>query len=57
MATGGYTLANYIGLSGPLAMVTAGIIIGNKGRAITMSKKTRRNLDNFWELIFQSLEA
>jgi CPA1 family monovalent cation:H+ antiporter len=51
LVTGGYTLANSIHISGPLAMVTAGLLIGNHGRAFAMSETTRRNLDTFWELI------
>ncbi|HET7064652.1 MAG TPA: sodium:proton antiporter [Rudaea sp.] len=48
---GGYTLATRIGVSGPLAMVTAGLIIGHQGRALAMSDKTRAHIDMFWELI------
>ena len=48
---GGYTLASRIGVSGPLAMVTAGLIIGHRGRALAMSDKTRLHIDMFWELI------
>jgi len=57
MATGGYVLANALGLSGPLAMVCAGIFIGNKGRVFSMTNKSRRNIDNFWELIEEILNA
>lgn len=57
MATGGYVLANAIDISGPLAMVTAGIFIGNKGRGFSMSTHTRENLDNFWELVDEILNA
>lgn len=48
---GGYTLASRIGVSGPLAMVTAGLIIGHRGRALAMSDTTRLHIDMFWELI------
>ena len=48
---GGYTLAQNIHVSGPLAIVVAGLMIGNKGRLLSMSDKTRENLDTFWELI------
>jgi CPA1 family monovalent cation:H+ antiporter len=48
---GGYALATRIGVSGPLAMVTAGLIIGHRGRALAMSDKTRAHIDMFWELI------
>ena len=57
MTTGGYALAEILGISGPLAMVTAGIFIGNQGRLFSMSHNTRRNLDNFWELVDEILNA
>lgn len=57
LVTGGYALAQSIGVSGPLAMVVAGILIGNHGRRFSMSLKTQHNLDNFWELIDEILNA
>lgn len=57
LATGGYALAQSIHVSGPLAMVVAGILIGNHGRRFSMSIKTRENLDNFWELVDEVLNA
>lgn len=55
--TGGYTLASKLHLSGPLAMVVAGLIIGNHGRALAMSDTTRRYVDMFWELLDEILNA
>ncbi len=55
--TGGYALARYLHISGPLAMVVTGLIIGNQGRALAMSNTTRRYLDMFWELIDEILNA
>ncbi len=55
--TGGYALASRLHVSGPLAMVVAGLIIGNQGRALAMSDTTRRYLDMFWELIDEILNA
>lgn len=55
--TGGYALARYLHISGPLAMVVIGLIIGNQGRALAMSDTTRRYLDMFWELIDEILNA
>jgi len=55
--TGGYALASELHVSGPLAMVVAGLIIGNHGRALAMSVTTRRYLDMFWELIDEMLNA
>ncbi len=57
VTTGGYVLANTLGVSGPLAMVTAGIYIGNSGREFAMSKKTRESLDAFWELVDEILNT
>lgn len=48
---GGYSLAHTLHVSGPLAMVVAGIITGNKGKALAMSDVTRDYLGKFWELI------
>jgi len=55
--TGGYLLASKLHVSGPLAMVVVGLMIGNQGRALAMSDTTRRYLDMFWELLDQILNA
>ncbi len=54
---GGYALASAIHVSGPIAIVVAGLLIGNEGRKYAMSDKTREHLDNFWELIDEILNA
>ncbi|MEO8499937.1 MAG: sodium:proton antiporter [Vicinamibacteria bacterium] len=54
---GGYSLANHIHVSGPLAIVVAGLVIGNHGRALAMSTKTRHHVDMFWELLDEMLNA
>ena len=54
---GGYTLATHLHVSGPLAMVVAGLMIGNQGRALAMSDTTRHHLDLFWELLDEILNA
>lgn len=49
---GGTVLAQYLHLSAPLAMVTAGLIIGNDtARESSMSEITEQYVDKFWELI------
>jgi len=53
---GGYLLATSLHISGPLAMVVAGLLIGNCGRALAMSDTTR-HLDLFWELLDEILNA
>lgn len=55
VATGGYTLAEKLNLSAPLAMVVAGVIIGNQGRSHAMSDQTRKYIDSFWEVIDEVL--
>ena len=54
---GGYALAEQLHVSGPLAMVVAGIITGNKGRDEAMSPKSIDYLSKFWELIDEVLNA
>jgi CPA1 family monovalent cation:H+ antiporter len=51
LVTGGYALASAINISGPIAIVVAGLLIGNHGRKFAMSEVTRNNLAMFWELI------
>ena len=54
---GGYELASQLHVSGPLAMVVAGLIVGNQGRAYAMSDTTRHHVDLFWELLDEILNA
>jgi len=57
LVSGGYTLAGALHTSGPIAMVVAGLFIGNHGRVFGMSDRTRRHLDTFWELVDEVLNA
>lgn len=57
LVTGGYALATAIHVSGPVAVVVAGLMIGNRGRLLAMSDITREHLDTFWELIDEILNA
>jgi CPA1 family monovalent cation:H+ antiporter len=57
LAGGGYALANAMHMSGPIAMVVAGLLIGNLGRAYAMSATTVEHLDTFWELVDEILNA
>ena len=54
---GGYAFASRLHVSGPLAMVVAGLMVGNGGRALAMSDETRHYVDLFWELIDEILNA
>jgi CPA1 family monovalent cation:H+ antiporter len=57
LVMGGYSLASALHLSAPIAIVVAGLLIGNHGRMLGMSEKTREHLDNFWELLDEILNA
>lgn len=57
LVMGGYALADRIHTSGPIAIVVAGLLIGNHGRAFAMSETTRLRLDDFWELVDEILNA
>lgn len=57
LVIGGAALAARMHVSAPLAMVVAGLIIGNHGRRYAMSDETRRYIDKFWELIDEILNA
>ena len=54
---GGYTLGHWIGVSGPVAMAVAGLLIGNAGVALAMSDVTRDHVLKFWALVDELLNA
>jgi len=55
---GGYSLASYLHLSAPLAIVVAGLIVGNDTvRGTSMSKQTEQYVDRFWEMLDVLLNA
>ena len=55
MAT--YSIAMAAEMSGPIAMVVAGLYIGNRGVRYAMSETTRRHLLDFWALIDEILNS
>lgn len=57
LVMGGYYLAGELHISGPLAMVVAGIITGNKVKEGASSDLSRDYLHKFWELIDELLNA
>lgn len=57
LVSGGYAFAESIHISAPIAIVVAGLFIGNQGRTLAMSDNTRERLDDFWELIDEILNA
>ena len=54
MVLGGYTLAVALGLSGPLAMVIAGLVM-SAGKHIAFHGETRHHVEGFWETLDQVL--
>ncbi len=54
---GGYLGADYLHISGPLAMVAAGIITGNKSLEEGISNTSKDYINKFWELIDEVLNA
>jgi CPA1 family monovalent cation:H+ antiporter len=54
---GGYALAHRLGVSGPVAMAVAGLLIGNQGVQLAMSDVTRDYIHKFWSLIDEILNS
>lgn len=57
LVAGTYTLAARLGLSGPIAVVVAGLLIGSRGPRDAMSEETQRYLFGFWTLIDEILNS
>jgi CPA1 family monovalent cation:H+ antiporter len=57
LVTGAYGTALHLHVSGPIAVVVAGILIGNQGARLAMSERTRTHLFQFWELTDEILNS
>jgi CPA1 family monovalent cation:H+ antiporter len=57
LVTSGYALAEKLQLSAPVAIVVAGLLLGNQGRLMPMPESTREHLGAFWELMDEILNA
>lgn len=57
IALGGYTLASLIHVSGPLAMVVAGLYIGNQVATPGFAAPARKLIHTIWEMIDETLNA
>lgn len=57
LVMGGYSLAHELHVSGPLAMVVAGLFIGNHGVSFGMSEKSAAHVSDFWHLVDEILNA
>jgi CPA1 family monovalent cation:H+ antiporter len=52
-----YALGLKLGVSGPIAVVVAGVLIGNHGAKFAMSSNTREHVFQFWDLIGELLNT
>ena len=57
LVTGTYALADTVHMSGPIAVVVSGVLIGNRGKKYAMSDDTQRYLFDFWSLIDEVLNS
>ncbi len=57
LVMGTYALAFALHLSGPIAVVVAGLLIGNHGVRLAMSETTRDHVEKFWSLLDEILNA
>ena len=57
LAMGGYTLADSLHVSGPIAAVVAGLIIGNHSQEMARLDVNQQYLHDFWELVDETLNA
>ncbi len=51
LAMGGYALADAVGVSAPLEVVTAGLLVSGRARRFAMSELSREHVERFWELV------
>ena len=54
---GGYALAARLDVSGPLAMVVAGLVVGHATRRQAIAVPVRQHLDMFWQVVDELLNA
>jgi len=52
-----YAMSFWVHVSGPIAVVVAGLFIGNAGRRFAMSQNTREHVDSFWNMIDEVLNV
>ena len=56
-AMGGYAITSLLHVSGPLAMVVAGLIIGNKFNISSNKGTTRKTFNEIWEILDETLNG
>lgn len=57
IALGGYSIASLLHFSGPLAMVIAGLIIGNKFHVLPNAEEARNTMNKVWSILDEILNG
>jgi monovalent cation:H+ antiporter, CPA1 family len=57
LVMGTYSLASALTLSAPIAVVVAGLLMGNREKIFRMTEHVNADLERFWELIDEILNA
>ncbi len=57
LAMASYSVAQALGVSGPLAVVAAGLLVGDRGLRTAMSETSQRYVRGFWTLVDEILNA
>ncbi len=57
LVMGTYSIASMLHMSGPIAEVVAGLLVGNKGKRFAMSETTTDHVEKFWSLTDEILNA
>ena len=57
LVAGLYAIAQRLHMSGPIAVVVAGLLVGNRGAETAMSEETRSYMFQFWEVVDEILNS
>lgn len=57
LVTGTYAVAHKLGMSGPLAVVAAGLLTGHRTKRLAMDDVTRRYISGLWTVIDEVLNS
>jgi CPA1 family monovalent cation:H+ antiporter len=57
LVMGTYSVALALHVSGPIAMVVAGLFVGNHGTRFAMSENTRDHVQKFWSMVDEILNS
>lgn len=57
LVSGCFTVSELLHVSGLIAIVVAGLIVGNYGRSLTVAEANRHHMDTFWEMVDEVLNV